>query len=302
LEWKRLKAQASLLGTFVFEEVTRRQEGGRLPGGTQATGTPNNKQEYTPALFLSYRPFHKTPLDIRAFYKRIFRMPTFNDLYYTDVGNVALLPEYTTQYNAGLQYEKPLSHPVFHYIRLKADAYCNEVTDKIIAVPKGNGQYRWMMMNLGYVEIRGFETSAQLALQLPCEVRMRTGLNYTFQRAQDFSDPADNRPGAGTYGGQIAYIPRHSASMICSMERKSWNLNYSFIYVGERYHNSSNIRENYEPAWYTHDLTLARSFKLKRLRWRLSAEINNLFNQQYDVVLNYPMPGRNYKLIIKLDL
>ena len=31
---------------------------------------------------------------LRAFYKRIFRMPTFNDLYYTDIGNVSLNPEF----------------------------------------------------------------------------------------------------------------------------------------------------------------------------------------------------------------
>jgi outer membrane cobalamin receptor len=296
LEWKQLKAQASLLGTFVFEKVTR------IPKGNPQTGTPDNKREYTPALFLSYRPFPKIPLDVQTFYKRIFRMPTFNDLYYTDIGNAALRPEYTTQYNIGLQYEKHPGHPLFDYIRLKADVYYNEVTDKIIAVPKGNGQYRWMMMNLGYVEIRGIETSAQFALQLPHEIRMRTSLNYTCQKAQDFSDPTDTRPQAGTYGGQIAYIPRHSGSVISHIDWKSWNLNYSFIYVGERYHNSSNIRENYEPPWYTHDLALTRSWMLKYMQWKLSAEINNLFDQQYDVVLNYPMPGRNYKLIIKLEI
>jgi outer membrane cobalamin receptor len=301
LEWKRLKAQASLLGTFVFEKVTRARNGNARPGGTQP-GTPADKQEYTPALFISYRPFPQIPLDGRAFYKRIFRMPTFNDLYYTDVGNVALLPEYTTQYNIGLQYETRPGRPLLDYIQLRADAYYNEVTNKIIAVPKGNGQYRWMMMNLGYVEIRGIETSAQFAMRLPRAISIHTSLNYTYQKAQDFSDPADNRPRAGTYGGQIAYIPWHSGSAVCSADWKSWKLNYSFIYVGERYHNSSNIRENHEQPWYTHDLALAKSCKLKHARLKLSAEINNVFDQQYDVVLNYPMPGRNYKLIVKVEL
>ena len=35
---------------------------------------------------------------------------------------------------------------------------------------------------------------------------------------------------------------------------------------------------------------------------RLTAEVNNLLNQQYDVIRNYPMPGRNYKFILKIDL
>jgi hypothetical protein len=33
-----------------------------------------------------------------------------------------------------------------------------------------------------------------------------------------------------------------------------------------------------------------------------SAEVNNVLSQYYDVVLNYPMPGRNYKLILKMEL
>ena len=31
-------------------------------------------------------------------------MPTFNDLYYTDMGNSALKPESATQYNVGFTY------------------------------------------------------------------------------------------------------------------------------------------------------------------------------------------------------
>ena len=301
LEWHRLKAQASLLGTFVFENVTRI----RHEAGTPA-GTPDNKQEYTPAVFLSYQPFAVTnnlsPLLVRAFYKRIFRMPTFNDLYYTDAGNIALHPEYTSQYNVGWQYGKSIGQGLVRHLNFRSDAYYNEVTNKIIAVPKGNGQYRWMMMNIGYVEIRGIDLSGQVSWQLPYAIQLNTIVNYTFQRAQDFSDPADNAPESGTYGGQIAYIPWHNASAIVNVIRGTWDLNYSFIYAGERYHNSSNIRENHEQPWYTHDLTTGKTFRYRKLTCKLSAEVNNLFNQYYDVVQNYPMPGRNYKLIFKVEI
>ena len=306
-EWKGLKMQASLLATFVAENVTRirHAEADALLPGVQ-TGVPDNKREYTPAFFLSRQVFPQlerlAPLRLRAFYKRIFRMPTFNDLYYTDVGNIALRPEYTTQYNLGLQYAGERRQGALARIDFRADVYYNEVTDKIIAVPKGNGQYRWMMMNLGYVEIRGVDLSAQLAWALPRGIALYTGLNYTFQMAQDFSDPSDNDPQAGTYGSQIAYIPRHNASATANLHWRSWDMNYSFIYTGERWHNSSNIRQNYEQPWYTHDMTLGKAFRYKNRNGKLSAEINNVFNQYYDVVLNYPMPGRNYKLILKLEI
>ncbi len=301
-EWKHLKAQASLLGTFVFENVTRIQHGNSELLPDAQTGKPDNKHEFTPAAFLSYRPFMQHDFNIRAFYKRIFRMPTFNDLYYTDVGNISLRPEYTTQYNLGIQYSKNFKRTIFQQLTFRTDAYYNEVTDKIIAVPKGNGQYRWMMMNIGYVEIRGIDVSAQVVCKLPYDIHIQTSLNYTYQKAQDFSNPEDNDPEAGTYGGQIAYIPWHSGSAIARITYKTWDLNYSFIYVGERYHNSSNIPANYEQPWYTHDLTLGKEFNLKKIKFKVSAEVNNLFDQQYDVVLNYPMPGRNYKLILKMEL
>ena len=49
-------------------------------------------------------------------------------------------------------------------------------------------------------------------------------------------------------------------------------------------------------------MTLGKTFRLMKRKGKISAEINNVFNQYYDVVLNYPMPGRNYKLILKLEI
>ena len=73
--------------------------------------------------------------------------------------------------------------------------------------------------------------------------------------------------------------------------------------MGKRYHNSSNIIENHEQPCYTHDLTLSKVFKIRKIgNLRIAAEVNNLLNQQYDVVYNYPMPGRNYKLILKFEI
>ena len=80
------------------------------------------------------------------------------------------------------------------------------------------------------------------------------------------------------------------------------DVNYSFIYVGERYHTSANIRANHEQPWYTHDLSASYLFKVGNARLKVTAEVNNLLNQSYDVIQNYPMPGRNYKLIVRFDI
>jgi outer membrane cobalamin receptor len=279
----------------------------------------------TPAVFLSFQPLRVFTL--RAYYKKSFRMPTFNDLYYTDVGNIALEPEYATQYNVGLHYQQDFSRRWLKRIETKVDAYYNRVDNKIVAIPKGSGQYRWMMMNIGKAKIRGIDVSAQTMWMPLRDWTLNLTVNYTYQKAQDYSDPADNDPVAGTWGGQIAYIPWHSGSVLANLAYKDWGLNYSFIYVGERYHNSSNIRANHEEPWYTHDLSLTKDFRIGSLRnpkseirnpksekpynrttakphnrttvLTVQLECNNLLNQQYDIILNYPMPGRNWKCVLK---
>lgn len=290
------KAQGSLLGTFVYDRS-------RIVSGDIELGTRSKHfHEFTPAVFLSWQPWDDRQFNLRAFYKKIFRMPTFNDLYYTDIGNADLKPEYVTQYNVGAVYDFYFTNTVFRSLHLSADGYHNRISDKIIAVPKGTGQYRWMMMNIGRVRIWGLDFTASTEMTLPGNVTLNGRVNYTFQRAMDYSDPSDCLDAAGTYRGQIAYIPRHSGSAVAAAYWWRFNLNYSFIYVGERWHNSSNIPVNYEQPWYTHDLSASYVQPLGRTRLRATLEINNLLNQQYEVILNYPMPGTNFKLILQFDI
>lgn len=288
-----LRAQTSLLYTFVADRADA--------GSRRRTATLNR---VSPAVFLSY--LFPCDVTLRAFYKQAFRMPTFNDLYYTDIGNAALRPENATQFNVGTTAHRDFASTWFNALDLTVDGYYNRVTNKIIAVPKGNGQYRWMMMNIGKVRILGVDVAATLRFTIARNLYLNGRLNYTFQRAMDYSDPSDTRPGgAGTYKGQIAYIPRHSGSVAGNLVWRRAELNYSFIYVGERYHNSSNIRENYEPAWYTHDVSASYRIPLsgRRQSWlKLGLEVNNPFNQQYEVIQNYPMPGRNFKAILTFDI
>lgn len=105
-----------------------------------------------------------------------------------------------------------------------------------------------------------------------------------------------------TYGGQIAYIPWHSGSVIATFTYQSWQLNYSFIYVGERYHSSANIPEDYEQPWYTNDVTVSKRFRIRDVGFRAAVEVNNLLGQDYEVVLNYPMPKQNYKLSLTVEI
>ena len=114
---------ASLLNTNIHD-VTK----------TGATSTNINK--FTPAFALGYKPAVSSPFLFRLFYKDIFRMPTFNDLYYTYITNInpKLLPEYSSQYDLGLTYSKSPNSggPQFN---ISVDGYYNQIKDKIIAIP-----------------------------------------------------------------------------------------------------------------------------------------------------------------------
>ena len=281
-EWGRFKGQASVLGCFVHEKVKRFE-------------ARPDKAVATPAFFLSYKPFRRQDLSLRAFYKRMFRMPTFNDLYYTDMGNAFLKPEYAEQFNIGLKYTKDYRNmSVLRTVDASVDAYYNHITDKIIAYPKGQ-QFRWTMLNLGEVDIKGVDVALNTALAFG-EVEATARLQYTYQEAIDVTDPADTY-----YRDQIPYIPWHSGSAVLSLFYKGWGLNYSFIYTGERYNQQENIPRNHTQPWYTSDLSLQKSFVIRTRTLKLTAEINNLLGQDYDVVLNYPMPKTNFRFVTSFN-
>lgn len=281
-DFNKLKMQASLLSTVVHDEVTR-----------LAHKAADSKIKWTPTAILSYRPFYPIDFNLRAFYKRIFRMPTLNDLYYTFIGNTDLEPEYTNQYNIGFTYSKDFTHTWLKRIEIQTDFYYNEVENKIIATPTSNF-FRWTMINLGKVEIRGVDVAVQTEWQLGRELFLNGRVNYTYQKAQDFTNPEDE-----FYGGQIPYIPWHSGSANLNASFRRWEANYSFIYTGERYSSSANIPVNYQLPWYTSDCSVSYRQPLKKGNLKATVEVNNLLNQQYEVVACYPMPGINFKAIIK---
>ncbi len=282
LSLEHFKLQASALGTFIHDRLQGQQ-------------SPGDKNVFTPAVYASVNPLRNSDFTIRAFYKRSFRMPTFNDLYYADMGNSQLDPERVTQYNLGLVYDHS-GHGLLAAARLSADVYYNKVKDKIVAYPKGQ-QFRWTMLNLGLVDIRGVDVSGLISLSPVRDLLLTLRGQYTFQRAIDITSPADNY-----YRDQIPYIPRHSGAAVFNATWRGWGLNYSWIYVGERYNQQENIRYNYTQPWYTSDVSVSKDFTLGRWSLRVLAEINNLLSQDYDVIINYPMPKRNYRFTVTVEI
>ena len=278
LTLSRIQAQASLVEQVVKDHV-------------KYGASSSSRSTLTPAFFVNVYPFESKLLAVRVFAKKSFRMPTFNDLYYADMGNSKLNPESALQYDLGFVLNKDWKQGIVDHFRLQVDGYYNTVYDKIVAYPKGQ-QFRWTMLNLGKVHIKGVDAMAEVGLEPAKDWKVTARLQYTYQDARDVTDP-----NTSYYKDQIPYIPWHSGSAILGLSWREWDLSYSFIYSGERYSQQENILYNHLQPWYTHDMSVVYHAR----RWSARLDVNNIFSQDYDVILNYPMPKRNYMLTLEYN-
>jgi outer membrane receptor protein involved in Fe transport len=172
------------------------------------------------------------------------------------------------------------------------------VSDKIIAIPVQN-MFLWSMINMGEVEIAGVDVTANVAVRtiaLPYS-RIDISLGYSYQYAVDRTDP-DGK----TYGHQIPYTPRHSGNATLTASTPWGDIGLSLMLVGERYAKQQNTPAYRVPGYADQGVTLSRSFDLGKCELRAKIQVLNIFNAQYEVVKNYPMMGRNYRLGITLTI
>lgn len=281
-DWLTLSASA--LATVINEK-------------TQTKTSAGNHRRMTPYVSAAFKPFGNEELRIRFFYKEIFRLPNFNDLYYSLVGNSDLRPENTRQYNIGVTYSKAVSE-FLPYFSATVDAYYNKVSDKIIATPTKD-IFIWSMTNLGKVDIKGIDITGNISLQPMDKLRINLSGNYTYQRALDVTDPV-KEPQSQTYKHQIAYTPRISGSGQAGIETPWINLSYAFLFSGKRYAGKENISQNRLDGYSDHSLSASRDFKIRTINTSLSIEVLNLLDKNYEIIKNFPMPGRSIRATLKV--
>lgn len=273
------KFSALLLATYVADEVKSGE--GMAPF-----------RRLSPSLSVVYSPFENDILHFRASFKDACRVPTFADLYYLRLGNVGLKPEKATQCNVGATFYLPGGNLLKNFT-LSADAYYNNVRDKIIALPT---MYVWRMMNFGEADIWGADVDASMAIALAKKVTLMLAANYSFQYAVDVTDAS-----AKNYRHQLPYTPRHSGSFTMSIENPVVNVSYLLSAVGERYMLPQNTQRNLMEGYLEHGLSLNRRFTFSAVGVRMQADFINIANRQYEVIKNYPMPGFQWRLSARVD-
>ncbi len=238
------------------------------------TASPLNR--LTPSVQMSFK-WNK--FSLRSFYKSIFRAPTLNDLYYTQVGRRNLKPEYTTQYDIGLTYKND-------FLDAQIDYYQNDVKDKIICVPQG-GAYQWRMLNRGFVSTNGIDLSLRFTYKWFSLFNAAT-----YQSVRDWTDPND-----GSYGRQLIYNPKFSNSTILSFSYKNLSGSVSHMFCSKRYWSYASD-EDVLPKYNCTDLKIGYSL------WKctLTFECDNIFNNYYELIQRWPLPARRYYFTLKINL
>jgi vitamin B12 transporter len=282
LELERLLITSGILATGI-QETTQ--------NGRSAEGI----RRLSPSVNVSYQPISTFEgLRLRAFYKSSFRAPSFNDLYYSAIGNTSLKPENSKQADLGFTYGFRSQGETFR-LNLTTDVFYNRITDKIMAVPTKN-IFIWSMVNLGKVNITGLDFNLEASRKWKKDLELTAAWNHSYQRALDLTDPTSK-----VYNQQIAYAPRVYGSGRLSLVASGFQFGYALLYSGHRYVTGQNITENDLPGYV--DQSVSVRYTLKRL-WGdlvLRGDIQNLADTNYEIVRNFPMPGRMMLFTVQFD-
>ncbi len=249
----------------------------------EATSEEKNRHSLSPSLDLRFRAAES--LDFVAFARRAYRIPTFNELYYAGYGNPALLPEDAWLTDAGLEWHNTAAGGWSS--SLKFNGFYNLLTDKIISAPDPSDPYgyTWLPYNIGRVVAMGLDLSTNIRYSSDV---WSGGIyaHYSYQSA------LDKTPDSFTFGEQIPYVARHTASVSADISRGGWT--FSGNWNGRMGRNDSSGEM---PSWNTLDLSLRKDFSFcNSSSLSVFANVKNMLDCRYEIVRDYPVSGRNFIL------
>jgi outer membrane cobalamin receptor len=205
-----------------------------------------------------------------------------------------LKPEDTHQFNIGLTYSTSAGDRLL-LLTMTADAYLNKISNKIVSYPNRN-IFEWSMMNFGSVVISGVDVALESAFVLSPKVKLLTGSSFTFQDSRNRSNPD-----SPAYNHQLPYTPRFSGSGRAVVETSWLTAAYTVLWSGTRYTSAQNMPENRLSGYADHGVSLSKSVGVKHNKVDLSVEALNLSNKNYEIVRNFPMPGRSFRGTISIN-
>ncbi len=220
---------------------------------------------------------------------KIYRNPTLNDLYWQPGGNALLKPETGWTIDAGL----PLSTKITKKTSFEVEPvfFIRKTENQIIWLPVAG---YWSPQNLLEVWSRGIETKSELKT-------VRGDFNFILQISTSYvvstNEKSKSESDASVHK-QLMYVPLYSGHSHVTLRYKQWLMRYQFNYTGYRYTTTDN--SEFINPYSLSNLYVAFDTLVKKMKLNVFFQLNNIFNERYQVMANRAMPLINYHLGLTL--
>jgi len=249
------------------------------------------KNVFTYQTGMNLKPFNDYELRIKANLGKNFRAPTFNDLYWKESGNRELKPEISLNKELGLMYVLE-----FYYKIIFELSYINiSAKDKIVWLPQRN--FFWKPVNITSSESDSYLATLSLLSNHKSNLNFRYDLSFNYVESKKTNSNYLNDP---TEGKLFPFIPIKSIKQTISIDFGIVGFNLFHIHYGKRFSDFEN-KKNLKPINFL-DGNIILSLNLFDIYNSLKFEINNITNTDYQIISGYPMPLRNYKLTLFINI
>ncbi len=213
-----------------------------------------------------------------------YRQPSLNDLYWKQGGNINLKPEDSKEFDGGLEFKFGTKNVK---INIEGNCFDRQTNNWIIWLPSDKGY--WTPRNLLQVHSRGTETKTSLSyLNKNLVLKLDLNTSYVLSTNEKNINENDN-----SIDRQLIYSPRYSGYATFLIQYKKIIILYNYNYTGYRFTSTDNT--SWLQPYQMSNLKISSHFDFSNSRINLFANCNNLFNSNYLVVANSPMPLRNYE-------
>lgn len=222
----------------------------------------------------------KWRIGAKANWGKSFRAPTFADLFFQDLrvkGNADLLPERSTDVDAGLQVGIPLGGSLE-----LSSTYFRHAIDNLIIWELGSFA-TWRPFNTDAL-LKGWELGGAWHLW---QNRLQVRVSHVILNALDKSGRRT------TDSKRLIYRPERTTKFDLRFDFDRLTLNYHRRMVGRRYETQANTVAL--PPYAVDDLTLVVKPSLDNLDFRFKLAVLNMLDERYQIVERAPLPGRSWR-------
>jgi outer membrane receptor protein involved in Fe transport len=108
--------------------------------------------------------------------------------------------------------------------------------------------------------------------------------------------------GKTNYNKLIVYTPQEILSFNTILNFNNFKTGMFMRFSNYYYSVADNSYQSMMPRYYLLDVFAEYDFKIYSLKLTLRADVKNILDKQYEVILNYPMPGRSFRAGIKYNI